>query len=122
MKIFAFLLMSAISANIPKTLVGKWTLVRIETKHGTLHPKEGKYNLRFFEDQLKYNLEVNNCIADSFLVSPKRIRIYGSYCTKICCDGRGDSISKFIDYSGYYHFEKGMLTIENAKGKMVLSR
>jgi len=122
MKIWLFLFINCSLFTGWQSPTGKWKLNRIETSGGVLLPEEGKYRVQFSPKGLTFNLAVNTCRVDSFSISKKRIRFFNCNCTKMCCDGNSDSISNYIDYSGYYHVKGDSMIIENSKGKLFLSR
>jgi len=105
-------------------LIGKWELEKIETAKGTILPKHKDYFLTISKDLIKYNLDVNNCYSNSFTIDDEKITLdKGSVaCTKICCDGRYDTIIYFLNYGGTFKLQDSILIITNAKGKLFLRK
>jgi hypothetical protein len=105
-------------------LTGIWKLERVETNKGTILPKHEDYFLTISKDLIKYNLDVNTCYSNSFTIDNEKITLdKGSgACTKICCDGRYDTIIFYLNYSGTYKLQDSLLIISNGKGKLYLKR
>ena len=105
-------------------LIGKWTLERLETKTKTIFPNNPRhYHLTIMDSGFSYNLEVNDCVQGIISLNDTSISLYQyPACTKVCCDGRHDTIAKYINYSGTYTLHDSLLTITNDKGKFYLRR
>jgi len=121
--LFIFIFSSLTVEQVPLTdLIGKWKLEKIETNNGTIIPRKIDYFLNISEKAIGYNLEINNCSADSFFIDNKNIILNRIMCTLICCDGNYDTISNYINYSGTYKIHDSLLEITNDKGKLFLKK
>ena len=108
--------------NKVSDLYGDWNLERIELNNEVLVPTKRDYYLYFSEDWITYNLEYNKCQTMDFSIQNKSIRINTIACTKICCDGRTDTISNYINYSGAYIIQNNQLIISNTESIVYLNR
>lgn len=117
-----FLLILTIKQDPLNDLIGKWQLVKVETHGKTIPIQKQGYFLNISQKTIKYNLEVNQCWSDSFFVDKTNIILYENACTLICCDGRSDSISEYINYTGTYKLQDSILTIFNNKGALFLKK
>ncbi len=103
-------------------LIGKWQLVKVESQGKAIPFLKKEYFLNISQTTIKYNLDVNQCWSDSFFVDKKNIILYKKVCTEICCDGRFDSISKYLNYTGTYKLQDTALTITNNKVALFLKK
>ena len=94
-------------------LYGRWKLFKVETNTGIMTPRKIDYNLLISKDFISYNLEVNNCQSKDIVIKNGSLIIDRIACTKICCDGRIDTISNYINYSGAYSLRNDTLLIKN---------
>jgi hypothetical protein len=119
--LISFIGMSTGQVNLPD-LIGKWKLQKVETHHGVILPKQKDFFLTISKTLIAYNLDVNRCATDSFLIDNKKITIDESRtgCTKVCCDGMFDTISNYLHYSGAYELHDSLLIITNDKAKIYL--
>lgn len=103
-------------------LIGKWKLQKVETYYGTMLPKHRDYFLTISKTTIEYNLDVNRCYSDSFLIDNKNITLnkWRTICTMICCDGMFDTISNYLHYSGAFELHDSLLIITNDKEKLYL--
>lgn len=109
--------------EIPQNpIYSKWQLVKIEVDQQTLTPEKVSYFLNITETSISYNLEVNNCWAGAFSLNENQLNIEGVACTKVCCDGRSDSISNYINYRGNYELQENELIIASSKSTLYLRR
>lgn len=120
--ILLILILLMLSKSPTSNINGKWKLLKVETSDKIFYPKKKDYFLSITEKTISYNLEVNNCWTEKFEISSEDIFIDYPACTKICCDGRSDTISNFLNYHGKYILNEPLLIIENTKAKLYLTR
>ncbi|HET6243853.1 MAG: hypothetical protein H0V01_10410 [Bacteroidetes bacterium] len=106
----------------PTNLIGKWKVIKVESQEETIYPQKRNYYLSLSENSINYNLEVNNCGTEDFVINSDEILLGDVYCTEICCDGRHDEISNYLIYSGKYELKDSTLTIFNNKGIIFLNK
>lgn len=94
-------------------LNGKWKLEKVQRVEEVLIPEKKPYYLTFSNDLISYNLEVNKCQTRDFTITDSLISMGYSACTRVCCDGRDDPISNYIDYNGSYTIIDTTLIITN---------
>tara|TARA_B110000091_G_C13431705_1_gene316301 strand:- start:49 stop:480 length:432 start_codon:yes stop_codon:yes gene_type:complete len=108
--------------NKVSELYGDWKLEKIELNEEVLIPTKRDYYLYFSEDWITYNLEYNKCQTMDFSIQNNSIWINRIACTEICCDGRSDTISNYINYSGAYIIQNNQLMISNSESIVYLNR
>ena len=108
--------------NQESEIYGQWKLIKIETQNEVLIPEFADYFLQVTTEKISYNKDVNNCQSMKLTIINHRIDIEGIMCTEICCDGRIDSISNYIHYSGTYEINENQLIITTADSKLFLER
>ncbi len=119
--IFFSMLFSLGLQEANEKVYGLWKLVKIQTENGTMRPQKRDYILEMTENKIAYNLEVNTCGAFNLTIDNNQIQ-YSGGCTKVCCDGRNDSIANFIDYRGSYKLNQSQLIITSDKSTIYLKR
>jgi len=119
--LLVLLLLSKIGHDIPAELNGKWKLVKVEINAELIFPEKVNYYLTISDNKVEYNLEKNHCWAN-ILVDNKNIFMNVMACTEICCDGRYDTISNYINYNGEFHLKDSILSIVNNKGTLFLKK
>ncbi|HET6243855.1 MAG: hypothetical protein H0V01_11515 [Bacteroidetes bacterium] len=120
--IILFFFFFTFGQNPNSNLIGKWKLLNIETEEKTIYPQKKDYYLTITKNSLNYNLEINGCGTEDFVISSDEIFLDFPLCTKICCDGRYDEISNYINYNGKYELQDSLLTIFNNKNKIFLKK
>ena len=121
--LFLFLVYPLTFIQNPITQIqGKWKLEKIETTHEIIIPNKVEYYLSFQGDNVSYNLDVNRCGPKKCVIENNKISFINLGCTEICCDGRVDSISKYLNYNGSYELTDSTLTIKNDTGKFFLKK
>jgi heat shock protein HslJ len=103
------------------TLAGKWKLQKLEHNDEILIPKKD-YFLTFSNELISFNLDVNKCLSRYFTITDTTIIIESLGCTKVCCDGKNDTISNYINYSGRYTIQDEKLIITNQESTIYLNR
>ena len=91
-------------------LQGKWILFKIidnmtgETIIPTHKTTEAfEYYIEFYDNVVKYNLEVNKCENEIIVGKARSIEFkYFSECTKFCCDGEFSNLLTYSDCTKYY--------------------
>jgi hypothetical protein len=119
--IISLLLLSTGLYSQTSEIVGQWKLERVETEYGNLTPVEKDYFLTISSDKLNYNLEVNDCHG-SYILDEMRIINKDVWCTFTCCDGRLESIWKYIKYEGGYELNGNQLIITTEDARLFLER
>lgn len=84
--------------------------------------KKGRYTCVISEEMISFNLEINRCKSFIKSLDDKELTAEGAMCAEICCDGRTDSISNYINYSGLYEIVDNQLTFNTKKSKVYLKR
>ena len=120
--VFITLLFTSQTENGNTDIYGRWKLIKIETSNEVLIPKLGDYTVFITNEKLSYNLEFNKCESMELSINANRINMEGIMCTEICCDGRSDSISNFINYNGTYEIVQNQLIITTTDSKLFLVR
>ena len=103
-------------------LLGSWKLIELEVNGIIVYPEIKEYFLTIEEERISYNLDINRCWVDSFSIDNERINYSMVATTKACCDGRFDTISNYLNYSGTYNLQDSVLTIDNGKGILRLTK
>ena len=125
MKILLIIITFLVSNEIDQqeaAIYGHWKLIKIEVNQEVLRPEEQDYFLTITKDLFSYNLEVNKCQTKDFTITNHEINLDSVLCTLICCDGRFDSISNFINYRGAYEVNQNQLIITTSNSKLILER
>lgn len=104
----------------PLEIYGFWKLEKVETKQGTFIPEKSAYLLSITKELITYNLEVNKCQSNDFVITQNQIETYSKACTKICCDGRDELISDYLDFNGSYAINQNELIITTSNAKLYL--
>jgi hypothetical protein len=125
MKIILLLLsfIGFIQAEKPvSNLNGKWKLEKVKRIEEVLIPEKRAYHITFSDDLISYNLEVNQCQVRNFTITDSLISLGSSACTKVCCDGRNEPISNYINYNGSYTILDTTLIITNKESIFYFTR
>lgn len=104
------------------SIYGTWELVKIELEHETLYAQANRYKCSISEKMISFNLEINRCQSHISSLDDKQLIAEDAMCTEICCDGRSDSISNYINYSGLYQIAENQLVFTNKNAKVFLKR
>ncbi len=124
MKLIIILIITFLSLSTVKNdeLNGKWKLMKIETSEKLIFPKKVEYFLTISSNRMEYNLDINKCCIENVTFNDGLIKYEMVGCTKICCDGSFDTISKYINYHGSYKVIDSTLKIQNNNGIFYLKK
>jgi hypothetical protein len=125
MKIFASLLLTLLlfsGFSGDKNLHGRWQLEKIEMDSLIMKPYMVKYYLDISKNKITYNLDANRVDGDKLSIEDGIIDYQTHKMTDICCDGKYDTLAKFIDYRGAYILNDSSMVISNEQGKYFLKK
>ena len=101
-------------------IFGNWKVLKFVRPDTTIYPLNRDYFVAISKAAIKFNLEVNDCSAGIVTIDDSTIQCEKPVCAELCCDGRHDTLSNYIDYNGHYKFRDSVLMITNTKGILFL--
>ena len=108
--------------NSDPNIYGHWKLEKIERNNTLLTPTNRSYKLNITKSIIFYNLEVNSCQTREFSITDSLINWKPGACTKICCDGKNEAISNYINYKGSYQIIDDTLIITSKDSRLFLKK
>lgn len=108
--------------NADPNIYGHWKLEKIVRKDTLLIPSRISYKLNITKNMIFYNLEVNSCQTREFSITDSLINWKPGACTKICCDGKNEVISNYINYNGSYQIIDDTLIITSKDSILYLKK
>ncbi len=111
-------------AQIDTKLIGKWSLVKIESNQDTITPPQtANYDLIISDTTFNFSVGINTC---GYTAKTIKNTIIGAFphCTESCCDEKAWIHYNKIDYQGDYSLENdgNTLIIINKSGKVYLDK
>jgi hypothetical protein len=108
--------------NPDPNIYGHWKLEKIVRKDTLLTPTKISYKLNITKGMIFYNLEVNSCQTRDFSITDSLINWKPGACSKICCDGKDEAISNYINYNGSYQIIDDTLIITSKDSRLYLKK
>ncbi|MEQ8240925.1 hypothetical protein [Marinoscillum sp.] len=112
--------------QIDERLLGTWQLKQLIVTNQLMAIDTNKYYLKITPQGFVYNLEVNTCGLLDWEFNGNELTAEGISCTRVCCDGRFDKNSEYLNYIGTYQLnetsEQLTVTSSNGISKIILKR